>query len=157
MSVLRLLGERELWMGTPPGPAADAAAPVRLSAASGLVRRGEQHYVVADDEHHLALFPADGPGCWLRLFAGELPDPAAQRKAAKPDLETLLELPPTLRHPHGALLALGSGSRHRADRAGFAGQPVPHAKPQPSGTAKLTLHDRGSPVGRPSNRHGPVP
>lgn len=117
MPALRLLGERELWMGTPPGPAADADAPVRLSAASGLVRRGERHYVVADDEHHLALFPADGPGRWLRLFDGELPDSAAQRKAAKPDLETLLELPPSPRHPHGALLALGSGSRPNRQRA----------------------------------------
>ncbi len=85
----------------------------RLSAASGLVRRGGRLYVIADDEHHLAVFDAPGSseGRWLRLFAGELPDKPKRRKAAKPDLETLIELPAFSDLPFGALLALGSGSR----------------------------------------------
>jgi hypothetical protein len=117
MTALRLRGQRELWMGAPRGPAPPDTAPLRLSAASGLVCRGGQHYVVADDEHHLAVFGADGAVHWLRLFDGALPDPAALRKATKPDLETLLELPPMPILPHGALLALGSGSRPNRQRA----------------------------------------
>lgn len=84
-----------------------------LSAASGLVCIGEQAYVVADDELHLGLFDlgSDGPGRLLQLFPGELPDDNAERKALKPDLETLALLPPMPGYSHGALLALGSGSK----------------------------------------------
>ncbi len=82
----------------------------RLSAASGLVRRDGRQYVLADDEHHLAVFDATaGKGRWVRLLDGELPN--RRRKAAKPDLETLIELPESEEFPFGALLALGSGSR----------------------------------------------
>jgi hypothetical protein len=85
----------------------------RLSAASGLVQREGRLYVIADDEHHLAVFDAAGAseGRWLRLFEGELPDKPKRRKAEKPDLETLIELPASGDLPFGALLALGSGSR----------------------------------------------
>ncbi len=83
-----------------------------LSAASGLVQRQGRLYIVADDEHHLAVLDAAScSGHWLRLFDGELPDAPAARKAAKPDLETLIELPLCDEAPFGALLALGSGSR----------------------------------------------
>ena len=84
-----------------------------LSAASGLICVGPQAYVVADDELHLGLFElgSTGPGRLLQLFPGELPDAAAERKALKPDLETLALLPPMPGFPHGALLALGSGSK----------------------------------------------
>lgn len=97
-----------------------------LSAASGLVRVGHWLYVVADDEHHLGVIEdgprlageqndsdlrADPPVTLLRLFAGRLPKDKGKRKAVKPDLETLVALPPLPGHPHGALLALGSGSR----------------------------------------------
>lgn len=87
--------------------------PAHLSAASGLVLVGDLFYVVADDELHLGVFPLDGaaPGTLLRLFPGELPDAPRERKACKPDLEVLLRLPPFPHHPHGALLAMGSGSR----------------------------------------------
>jgi hypothetical protein len=47
----------------------------------------------------------------VRLFEGELPRNKAQRKVAKPDLETLAALPALPGCPFGALLALGSGSR----------------------------------------------
>lgn len=88
-----------------------AGASPRMSAASGLVTRQGHAYVVVDDERHLAIFDARGVGRWLRLFDGELPDDAARRKADKPDLETLVELPASEALPFGGLLALASGSR----------------------------------------------
>lgn len=92
--------------------------PVFLSAASGLVRIGAQLYVVADDELHLAKFSLEHsvPGELLRVFAGELPSTPKQRKKHKPDLEVLTLLPPFAAYPHGALLALGSGSTQRRCR-----------------------------------------
>ena len=90
--------------------------PAYLSAASGLVAVGRFFYAVADDELHLGVFEVDGtrPGSLLRLFPCDLPDKPTKRKKAKPDLEALLRLPAFEKHPHGALLALGSGSsEHR--------------------------------------------
>jgi len=86
--------------------------PPFLSAASGLAAIGDRLYVIGDDETHLAVFPADGnaPGRMLRLLSGSLPAEHKARKAAKPDFETLVLLPAPKTHPHGALLALGSGS-----------------------------------------------
>ncbi len=88
-------------------------APRRLSAASGMVVAGDCLYVIADDELHLGVFPVDGhgDGKLIRLFPGDLPDEPGARKAAKPDLEALVRLPPFDACPHGALLALASGSR----------------------------------------------
>ncbi len=88
-----------------------------ISAASGLVKVNNLLYVVADDEHHLGVFSTDhvGPGELVRLFDGTLPDNAKLRKAQKPDLETLLLLPPLAGFPHGALLAMGSGSKPNRD------------------------------------------
>lgn len=90
-----------------------------LSAASGLVRIGTTLYVVADDEHSLGVFDlaANRPGRLVRLFENELPTDPAQRKAAKPDLESLTTLPAFEGHPFGCLLALGSGSRANRQRA----------------------------------------
>jgi hypothetical protein len=88
-----------------------------LSAASGLVQvapqAGGRCFVVSDDEHHLGQFKLtnDDPVKLKRLFDGDLPHDAKDRKAAKPDLEVLALLPATARYPHGALLALGSGSK----------------------------------------------
>ncbi len=103
-----------------------------LSAASGLVRVGDWFYVVADDELHLGVFPVDSaaPLRLVRLLDGALPAGAKQRKAAKPDLESLLVLPATAGSPGGALLALGSGSRPNR-RIG----------------ALLGLDERGEPLG----------
>ncbi|WP_457447076.1 DUF6929 family protein [Roseateles sp. P5_E4] len=58
-----------------------------LSAASGLVQLGPRLFVVADDEHTLAVFDVSGerPGQLHRLFGGELPDKPKARRAAKPD------------------------------------------------------------------------
>lgn len=84
-----------------------------LAAASGLVSIARTLYVIADDENHLGVFSADShtPGDLIRLFEGTLPEPTEQRKAEKPDLETLTNLPAFAGYAHGALLALGSGSK----------------------------------------------
>ena len=83
-----------------------------LAAASGLVRVGDWLYVVADDENCIGVFPAqgDGPGRRLVFDATALPREASARKEQKPDLEALAHLPARAWPPHGALLALGSGS-----------------------------------------------
>lgn len=86
--------------------------PLHLSAASGLVATASALFIVADDENHLGIFPRSSiePGNLLRLFEGQLSDAKPKRKRQKPDLECLMALPPFGRFPHGAMLALGSGS-----------------------------------------------
>jgi hypothetical protein len=87
---------------------------LHLSAASGLVRVGHRFYVVADDENHLGVFSAldhAAPGELLRVLPGDLPEGKKKRKAAKADFEALVVLPTFTDFEHGALLALGSGSR----------------------------------------------
>jgi hypothetical protein len=87
--------------------------PAFLAAASGLVWQDGHFYVIADDELQLAVFTDEMqlPGTTLPLLDGALPLAAKARKRAKPDFETLTWLPPVAAQPHGALLALGSGSR----------------------------------------------
>ena len=99
---------RELDLSAATGPGSTP----HVSAASGLVCTGTDFYVVADDELHLGAFDATHtrPGQLVRLFSGELPAAKAQRKALKPDLETLMRLPPLAGYTHGTLLAPGSGS-----------------------------------------------
>lgn len=69
--------------------------------------------MIADDELHLGVFPArgGGEGTLIRLLDGELPDSEKRRKRRKPDFEAQVLLPASAKHPHGALLALGSGSK----------------------------------------------
>ena len=83
-----------------------------LLAASGVVRRGDFAYVIADDELDLAVFriSREEPGELRTVLSGDLPDDPAERKAAKPDLEALTALPPMPGVPYGGLLGLGSGS-----------------------------------------------
>jgi len=107
--VLPVQRQRALWVQD-----RDGAPPRPLCAASGLVLWGSRAFVVADDQLQLARFDLDAPtapGRTSPLFDGALPDAPAARKAAKPDVESLLHLPPSAAPPHGALLALGSGSR----------------------------------------------
>jgi hypothetical protein len=82
------------------------------------VRTADEYCVVADDELHLGRFSLDQqrPGRLLRIFPGDLPDKPKPRKKRKPDLEVLLRLPASADFPHGALLALGSGSGERRRR-----------------------------------------
>ena len=107
MITLTKIRELDLSEASAPG------RPMHLSAASGLVCLNAFVYVVADDEIHLGVFPAagSGPGQLIRLFEGTLPDSAKERKKHKPDLEGLVLLPSCKRYPHGALMAVGSGSR----------------------------------------------
>jgi hypothetical protein len=109
---LQLIRRLDLAAGSVPG------RPAWLSAASGLVRTASEFCVVADDELHLGRFALDqqSPGRLLRLFSGNLPDKPKPRKKRKPDLEVLLRLPASADYPHGALLALGSGSREQRRR-----------------------------------------
>ncbi|WP_224240112.1 DUF6929 family protein [Hyalangium gracile] len=106
--MIRTTQRRTLTLEAPEAP----GRPAHVSAASGLVAVGSWLYVVADDALHLAVFPREGtaPGRSLRLFPGELPLEPVARKAAKPDLEALCLLAPFAGCPHGALLALPSGS-----------------------------------------------
>ena len=89
-----------------------------LLAASGVVRRGDFAYVIADDELDLAVFriSRDEPGELRTVLSGSLPDDPGERKAAKPDLEALTALPPMPGAPYGGLLGLGSGSDADAKR-----------------------------------------
>ncbi len=98
-------------------------APRHLSAASGIARVGSRIYVVADDELHLGVFTLanNAPGRLIRLFAGELPTPKAERKRQKPDFEAITLLPPFGTFRHGGLLALGSGSERNRRRGALLG------------------------------------
>lgn len=98
-------------------PASHPRGQPHLSAASGLVCAHGRVHVVADDELHLGVFDdVASPGRLVRLLEGALPSGAKARKRRKPDLETLLHLRPAPDWPHGALLALGSGSRPQRRR-----------------------------------------
>lgn len=100
-----------------------------VAAASGLCEANGTLFVVADDEHTLAAFPADGDGPGTRhlLLRPDAQDHSAMPKKLKPDLEAICAL------PRGALLALPSGSAPQR-RAGAVialdgGQPVALARP----------------------------
>jgi hypothetical protein len=94
-----------------------------LSAASGLVVRGNRLCVVGDDAHHVALFDLDdrAPGKLVELIAGDLPSDAPQRKRVKPDFEILVALPGT---DGDRLLALGSGSTAQRMRGAIVDLPA---------------------------------
>ena len=105
-----------------------------LAAASGLVCAFGRAYVMADDEHHLAVFCDNhSPGQLHRVRSAALPADATQRKRLKPDFESLLLLPARGHRP-AALLALGSGSKRRRDGGVLIalrpdGEPEGHAVP----------------------------
>jgi hypothetical protein len=92
--------------------ALELLATLEVAAASGCVVRGDEIFVIGDDDCELHRYDLAGrPRGRSRLFADELPVDAGARKAAKPDLEALALL------PDGTLLALGSGSTERRRRA----------------------------------------
>lgn len=105
-----------------------------VSAASGLVKKGNTFYVVADDENAIFSFGADKQPLKVHPLSDEkLPAVNNLRKKLKPDFEALAELTPSQWPPHGALLAWPSGStpqRNQAVALPFAkdsdfGKPVP--------------------------------
>ena len=77
--------------------------------------------MIGDDELDLGVFQLSSarPGHMREIFAGELPDDAKDRKAAKADLEALTALPPFEGAPHGGLFGLGSGSKETRNRGFF--------------------------------------
>lgn len=123
---------RELFVEEAPGSAGCA----HLSAASGLVKLGNRLFVVADDDNHLAMFDRTNreSGRLVPMFKGELPMRHKARKAAKPDCEALLVLPAFAGYPHGALMAMGSGSRPSRQRAALLAL---DADAMTQGTARL--------------------
>ncbi|AKI99562.1 hypothetical protein ATI61_109241 [Archangium gephyra] len=106
--MLRLTQRRKLILQAPE----TAGGHAHVSAASGLVRAGQWLHVVADDSLFLASFPLVGeaPGAFQRLLPGELPLEPKSRKAQKPDMEALCLVQGLTGAPHGALLAVPSGS-----------------------------------------------
>lgn len=90
-----------------------------VSAASSLIAHQGWLHVVADDDHHLSTFRVEDATFHhtVRLFDGELPGDKKARKKLKSDLEALALLPPAKQYPHGALLAIGSGSKDNRQRA----------------------------------------
>lgn len=87
-------------------------------------------YIIADDEHHLAIFcDYDRPGELVRIVADDLPNEKKARKRRKPDFEVLFRLPSDRSfHLGDGLVALGSGSRSNRQTGVFIpldGQGVP--------------------------------
>ena len=109
---LRTLRELDLAEAT-----AEGRAP-HMGAASGVVRRGDFAYVIADDELCIGVFQISGtePGQAREVLSGSLPDDESERKGSKPDLEALTALPPFGETPYGGLLGLGSGSDSEGNR-----------------------------------------
>lgn len=99
----------------------DTVGQSHISAASGMWMTNDTLYVVADDQLQLGVFSLldTEPGTTLTIIPGALPTDAKQRKALKPDFESLTGLPASARHPYGALLALGSGSTELRQRGMF--------------------------------------
>lgn len=87
--------------------------PAYVYAASGLVVLGKTLYIVADDEMQLAAFELgnNDKGKWIQLLPGALPLDYDERKAKKPDLESLTYVPSYEYAKHGALLIVPSFSR----------------------------------------------
>ncbi len=84
-----------------------------VSAASGLVIEGDALYVIADDGLYLHAYSLQDEKYEkrIRLLDGELPIDKKARKKQKPDFEALVRVPAQNGLLHGALFALGSGSK----------------------------------------------
>lgn len=129
-------------------PAAHPRGQPHLSSASGLVCAAGRVCVIADDEQHLGVFDdVQAPGRLVRLLDGALPSGKEARKRVKADFEVLVALPPSAAWPHGALLALGSGSRPNRERGvaiGLAAGGEPAGAPKVVDLAPLyaPLHRR---------------
>jgi len=76
-----------------------------IAAASGLVQKDGNFYVVSDDELSLVNFTLGSKGEVIRIFEGTLPDDHKARKKQKPDLESLVML------TDGSVLCVPSGSK----------------------------------------------
>jgi len=81
-----------------------------VRAASGLVKNGNDFYVVADDDLALAIFrfETEAKVEFKPLLSGKLPEDPVQRKKLKPDWESLTRI--FFDEQPSALLAIPSGS-----------------------------------------------
>jgi hypothetical protein len=102
-----------------------------VSSASGLSMRGDQAYVVADDERFLYQFDlAKNTSTKVPLLEGDLPTDPESLSQAKPDMETLLDIeidkaPYILAVPSGSKKVRTQGALYivnykRADKVDFA-------------------------------------
>ena len=125
----------ELYLESPPAP----GRPRHLTAGSGLVLRDGHLWVVSDEELGLITFRPDAldAGRMHPLADDELPHDPKERKAAKPDLEALCELPPRAEWPRGALLTIGSGATEQR-RRGWVCRPSPDGTVEES--IEISLH-----------------
>ncbi len=100
-------------------PGQSKTGSAHISAASSLVKVDGHLLVIADDEMQLGVFAARGdePGYMIDILEGNLASDESDRKRHKPDLEAIEILPRFARHPHGAALALGSGTGDERMRA----------------------------------------
>jgi hypothetical protein len=93
-----------------------------IAAASGLVLRDDHFFIVSDDELTLYAFDKKNYQSTLsvKLFPGELPSNAQERKKLKPDLESLVNIP-------SGILCIPSGSKRQRQRAAIFqdGQIIP--------------------------------
>jgi hypothetical protein len=90
-----------------------------IAAASALLRVGDHLLVLSDDERQMAVFEADRdePGSLIAVMDGHTPSGADERADHKPDFECMAHLAPFDRYEHGAVIALGSGSKPDRDKA----------------------------------------
>ena len=83
---------------------------LKISAASGLVKRNDSFFVIADDELALSVFKENSSDeVTFPLLTGQLPEDHKERKKQKPDWESLCLLPAKGPFSEG-LLAVPSGS-----------------------------------------------
>ena len=131
-TTLKLTERRTLSVADP----VQKGRPAFVSSASGLVKVNGRFWVAPDDDNHLASFPGSGKGDgeFHRVKKGWLPLGTAERKAVKPDFESLAALPASKSWPNGALFAFASGSKPTRQTAVL--QPV-GADGLPSGKPKL--------------------
>lgn len=91
-------------------PLQKGRAPV-VSSASGLVKKGDTFFVVADDDSAIFSFKLQDTFVKAHPLSNkELPVDFSLRKKMKPDYEALAELTKKQWPPNGALLAWPSGS-----------------------------------------------
>ncbi len=103
----KLKVERELLLEKP----LSAGRPAYVTAASGIVKKGDRFFVIADDEFFLFSFRESEKFLTsYRLMDGELPTDPKERKKMKPDFESLLLLDEKDYPPFGAIVAWPSAS-----------------------------------------------
>jgi hypothetical protein len=106
--IIKLTPEHELKIKT---PTQGEGARNFVSAASGLVVKGEKIFIVSDDERSLYTFSKTEKTLEpFTLIEGALPSKKEERKKLKPDFESLIHVSEKDWPPHGALVAWPSGS-----------------------------------------------